>query len=406
MQQNNMKKVYITKKQERSILNNHPWVYCDEIIKKDDDINNGDIVLVLNEKGKYLGAGFYNDNSKIIVRILSRNANDDFSYEFFKRRIFYALSYRITVMGDENLNCFRLIYGEADEMPGLTVDKFNDILVVQILSLGMEVRKDIILKALYEVCNEANIQINGIYLRNDVDIRCKEGLSEYKGWYDIGNKNNESTKTEIIENGIKYIVDFENGQKTGFFLDQKFNRLLVKRIAKNKKVLDCCTHTGSFAMNAYLGGAKNVVALDISAKALEDAICNFKLNNMNIETKEADLFIYLKELSEKKSKEYDFIILDPPAFTKSRKTINSALKGYEEINYLAMKALPKGGYLATASCSHFASEEKFKEAIYQASLKAGVRLREISKTGPAPDHPELVGVDETKYLKFYLFQIF
>lgn len=406
MKEREFKKVHITKKGENSILMGHPWVYVGEIIKKDNNIENGEIVDIISEKDKYLGSGFYNDNSKITIRLLSRNANDKYDKEFFKRRIQYALDYRITVMGEENLNAFRLIYGEADEMPGLTVDKMNDILVVQILSLGMEVRKDDILTSLYEVTTSSGFDIKGIYIRNDVDIREKEGLDEYKGWYDLGIPIPDKTSTYIIENDIKYFVDFENGQKTGFFLDQKFNRLLVRRLAKDKTVLDCCTHTGSFAANAYKGDAKKVVASDISAKALEDASSNFKLNNMDIDTIEADVFDLLKELSEKKTKEYDFIILDPPAFTKSRKTIDKALKGYQEINYLAMKSLPRGGYFATASCSHFASEEKFKEAIYKASLDANVHLREISKTGPAPDHPELVGVDETKYLKFYLFQVF
>lgn len=400
------KKVYITKKAEKSISSGHPWIYEGEIIKKEDGITNGDIVDITNDKDKYLGSGFYNDNSKITVRLISRNANDKFDACFFKRRIEYAIEYRKTVMGDENLNSFRVIYGEADELPGLTVDKINNILVVQILSLGIELRKDMILHSLYDAMIESGFEIKGIYIRNDVNIREKEGLEEYKGWYNLDIDIPNATNTIIEENGIKYYVDFENGQKTGFFLDQKFNRLLVRRIAKNKTVLDCCTHTGSFAMNAYKGGAKSVVATDISSKALEDARYNFKLNNMDIDTKEADVFDLLKEISEEKKKIYDFIILDPPAFTKSRKTIQSALKGYQEINYLAMKALPKGGYLATASCSHFASEEKFKEAIYKASIEAGVRLRQISYTGPAPDHPYLVGVDETKYLKFFLFQIF
>lgn len=404
MQSRDFKKVIISSKGEASILNGHPWIYDGEIISKD-EITNGDIIDVVSQKGKYLGSGFYNDNSKIVVRLISRNANDVFDSDFFRRRIRYAIDYRLTVMQDE-LNAFRVIFGEADELPGLTVDKFNDILVVQILSLGIEVRKDMILKILYEEMLESGFNISGIYIRNDVDIRKKEGLEEYKGWYDLGFSNPSVTKTEIIENGIKYIVDFENGQKTGFFLDQKYNRLAIRKIAKGRKVLDCCTHTGSFAMNAYLGGAKEVTAVDISEKALDDSLKNFELNNMKINTICGDIFDVLKNLSLSKKKEYDFIILDPPAFTKSRKTLDNALNGYQEINYLAMKALPRGGYFATASCSHFATPELFLKAIYKASLDAGVRLKQVSFSEAAFDHPVLIGVEETRYLKFYIFQVF
>ena len=404
MQSRNFNKVTISSKGEKAILNGHPWIYDGEVLSKD-EITNGEIVDVVNTKGKYLGSGFYNDNSKIIVRLISRNANDIFDSEFFRRRIRYAILYRLTVMQDE-LNAFRVIYGEADELPGLTVDKFNDILVVQILSLGIEVRKDMVLKLLYEEMTDCGFSISGIYIRNDVDIREKEGLEEYKGWYDLGFSHPFSTKTEIVENGIKYIVDFENGQKTGFFLDQKYNRLAIRKIAKGRKVLDCCTHTGSFAMNAYLGGAKAVTAVDISEKALDDSLKNFELNNMNISTRCGDIFDILKELSLANKKEYDFIILDPPAFTKSRKKLDNALNGYQEINYLAMKALPRGGYLATASCSHFATPELFLKAIYKASLDAGVRLKQISFSEASYDHPVLIGVEETRYLKFYIFQVF
>lgn len=395
--------VYINKKAEERVLKNHPWVFASDITKTDEGIKNGDIVAVRNSKDKFLGSAFYNNNSKIVLRFISRNANDDFSYEFFKRRIEYALEYRIKVMPDD-LNAFRLIYGEADFLPGLTVDKFNDCLVAQILSLGIDIRKDMILKALYEVAIK-HFKIRGIYLRCDVNLREKEGLEEYVGWYRGVPVLSEDTTTTIYENGLQYIVDFKEGQKTGFFLDQKYNRLLVRNLAKDMNVLDCCTHTGSFAMNAALGGAKEVTALDISAKALEDAKANFSLNNLNIMTKEADLFDYLRELVDSKSKKYDLIILDPPAFTKSRSTIKNALKGYQEINYLAMKALPRGGYLVTASCSHYASEEDFTRAIFDASLKASVSLRVVKKAYAAPDHPELLGVSETKYLKFFIFQV-
>ncbi len=391
------KKVTVTNKAEKSILLGHPWVYGEEIIKKD-DISNGEIVDVVSVKDKYLGTGFYNDHSKITVRIFSRNTNDEFDYLFFKRRVQYAYQLRKQVMND--LNSFRLIFGEADGLPGLTVDKFNDVLVSQTLSLGIELRKDMIFKALLEVFKEDGISIKGIYERCDVSVRQLEGMDEYKGWYE---KKDYDTTTEIVENGIKYYVDFENGQKTGYFLDQKYNRLKVREFVKGRKVLDCCTHTGSFAMNAYLGGAESVVALDVSEKALEDSRHNFQLNDMKIETVCSDVFDYLSSIDGKKI--YDFIILDPPAFTKSRKTIHQALKGYQELNYLAMKALPRGGFLATATCSHFASEELFKEAIFKASREANVSLKQIYSSGPAPDHPELIGVPETKYLKFFIFQV-
>ncbi len=397
----NYKKVIVSKKGEERIRGNHPWVFEGNIKDFSSDIVDGEIVDVLSEKNKYLASGFYNSNSKIRVRIISRNTNDKFDYEFFKRRVSYAINYRLDVIDKDNLNSFRVIYGESDEMPGLTVDKFDDVLVVEVLSLGIEKRKDDIYKALIEVFKEKGFNITGIYERSESPIREKEGLNSCKGWY-LESPNNE-TKRIIVENGIKYVVDFENGQKTGFFLDQKYNRLRVRRLSKDKRVLDCCTHTGSFAMNAYLGGATSISALDVSSKALNDAKENFKLNNMNIDTILSDAFDYLEGV---KKNTYDFIILDPPAFTKSRNTVTSALKGYQRLNYLAMKALPRGGFLATASCSHFATEKDFMESIKKASIEADVKLKLVSATGPAPDHPELICVPETKYLKFFIFQVF
>jgi len=397
MQNREYKKIYITNKGETELKGGHPWIYEGEIKSIDGSILDGSLVDVSDDKNKYLGTGFYNSNSKIRVRVISRNANDTFDEEFYKRRISYAIDYRKNVM--DNLDNARLIFGEADGFPGLTVDKFNNILVTEVLCLGIEQRKDIIYNALIEVLKENGIEIDGIYERNESPIRELEGMDKYKGWY---KETLECTNTIIIENDIKFNVDFENGQKTGFFLDQKYNRLLVKKLAKNKKVLDCCTHTGAFAMNAYLGGATSVTALDISEKAIEDSSNNFKLNNMKINTVCDDAFKYLEKLA---PKTYDFIILDPPAFTKSRKTISNALKGYKELNYLVLKALPRGGYLATASCSHFATEEMFKHEIYEAGLQAGVTLRLISATGPSPDHPEVLGIPETKYLKFFIFQV-
>ena len=397
-------KVIIDEKGRKQQEDGHPWVYDNEIIKIEGSYENGDIVDVLSQKGKYLGSGFINNNSKIMIRIISRNANDNFDEAFFERRIKYAWDYRKTVMG-EDINCCRIIFGEADEFPGLTIDRFNDILVAQVLSLGIEKRKDMIFNLIYKILREDNQNIIGIYERNDVEIRKLEGLEEYKGYYKLKDVEVPSyTITEIIENGIKYKVDVENGQKTGFFLDQKYNRLAISKIAKDKNVLDCFTHTGSFALNAAKGGAKHVHAVDISETATQMAKENAKLNglekNMSFET--VNVFDLLPQL---KNNEYDFIILDPPAFTKSRKTIENAKRGYKQINYRAMKALPRGGYLATCSCSHFMNEEKFLAMLKDAAKDAGVRLRQIEKRQQAPDHPILLNVEETDYLKFFIFQV-
>lgn len=397
-------KVIIDKKGQKQQEDGHPWVYDNEVIQIDGKYENGDIVDVISEKGKYLGSGFINNNSKIMVRIISRNANDIFDDKFFERRLKYAWEYRKTVMQDD-IKCCRIIFGEADEFPGLTVDRFNDILVAQVLSLGIEKRKDMIFNLLYKILVEDGQNIAGIYERNDVEIRKLEGLTEYKGYFDLrGVKRPDYTVTEIIENGIKYKVDVENGQKTGFFLDQKYNRLAISKIAKGKNVLDCFTHTGSFALNAAKGGAKHVHAVDISSLAIDMAKENAASNGLDniISFETTDVFDLLPNI---KNNEYDFIILDPPAFTKSRKTVENAKRGYKQINYRAMKALPRGGYLATCSCSHFMDEDKFIKMLKEAAKEANVRLRQIEKRQQAPDHPILLNVNETDYLKFFIFQI-
>lgn len=389
------------KRQEES---RHPWVYDNEITKINGTYENGELVDVMSEKGTYIGTGFINDNSKIRVRIISRNANDTFDEAFWERRLRYAIDYRKTVM-DEDYSCCRLIFGEADSMPGLTVDRYNNILVTQVLSLGIEKIKPILFNLLYKIMNEKEHTIDGIYERNDVKIRELEGLSENKGFFKLENiEIPTETITTIIENGIKYEVDFENGQKTGFFLDQKYNRKAIQRISKNKKVIDCFTHTGSFGLNAAIGGAEEVTSVDISETAIQMAKENGKLNGLEnkINYEVADVFDLLKNLPAKK---YDFIILDPPAFTKSRNTINNAFNGYKEINYLAMKALPRGGYLATCSCSHFMENNNFKKMLEEAAWKAGVELKQVEERQQAQDHPILWNVPETNYLKFYIFQI-
>lgn len=392
----------VTKKAERSLKYGHPWVYDTEILSSHGDIENGALIDVLSEKGSYLGTGFFSETSKIRVRVISNNANDDFGEAFFERRIKYALEYRKTVMGDD-FSCCRLIFGEADGLPGLTVDRFGDILVTEVLSYGTDIRKDMIYRLLIDALRAMGEEVNGIYQRNDVQIRRLEGLGEYKGWY--GDKHPDKTETEIIENGIKYTVDFENGQKTGFFLDQKYNRFAIQKIAKGRRVLDCFTHTGSFALNAAKGGAEHVTAVDISALALDRAKKNAAINGFSdkIDFVEADVFDFLSDQSN--TKKFDFIILDPPAFTKSRKTVQSAERGYKDINFRAMKMLPRGGYFATCSCSHFMGEDLFKKMLFESALDAGVELKQIEARRQSPDHPILWNVPETDYLKFYIFQV-
>ena len=398
----------VTKKAELSIVQGHPWVYADEITDAPEtQPENGALVDVLSQKGRYLGTGFLSLASKIRVRLLSRNANDTFDEAFWQRRFEYAWAYRKTVLRPEDLTCCRVIFGEADQMPGLTVDRFGTVLVAQILSVGMEVRKEQLLPLLARVLRADGQQIDGIYQRNDAALRDKEGLEQGKGWLEIpGEQHPASTETEICENGVYYNVDFENGQKTGFFLDQKFNRRAVANIARGKTVLDCFTHTGSFALNAALGGAAHVTAVDVSESAVEMARRNAARNGLEdrMDFVCEDVFDLLPRL-EREGSPYDFIILDPPAFTKARRTAQNAMRGYKEINYRAMRLLPRGGYLATASCSHFASEAMFIKMLHAAAHDAGRQLRQIEVRQQAPDHPILWGVPETNYLKFFLFQV-
>ena len=397
----------ITPKGTRWVEQGHPWIYADEVIREEGACENGALADAVSEKGKYLGTGIVSRESKIRLRLLSRNANDRFDEAFWKRRIKYAWDYRKTVMG-EDISCCRVIFGEADSFPGLTVDRFSDILVTQTLSVGMEKIKPMLFPLLVQVLREDGQEIRGIYERNDVAIRALEGMEQNKGWFPLaGETLPESTITEICENGIVYRVDVENGQKTGFFLDQKYNRLAVARLAKGRRVLDCFTHTGSFALNAAKGGAEHVTAVDVSASAIEMARANARRNGLEekMDFITADVFDLLPELAAKGKAPYDFIILDPPAFTKSRKTVNSAERGYKEINLRALKLLPRGGYFATASCSHFMPSELFVKMLRSAALDAGVELRQIEARQQAPDHPILWNVPETDYLKFYIFQV-
>lgn len=401
-------KFFVTPKGERAARGGHPWVFGEEVTKIEGDYANGDLVDVVTSKGKYLGTGFVNDHSKIRVRIISTNTNDKFDEAFWERRLRYALDYRLTVMGERDFNCCRLIFGEADMFPGLTVDRYNDLLVTQTLSLGIEMRKQMLFELLIKILREMGQEIRGLYERNDVRIRLLEGMEEGKHWFatDLCPEPGAVT-TEIVENGIEYTVDVENGQKTGFFLDQKYNRQAIAKIAKGKHVLDCFTHTGSFALNAAKGGAASVTAVDISAEAVQMAEHNAAINNCSdvMHCLQANVFDLLSDLFNKHSREYDFIILDPPAFTKSGSTVKNAIRGYKEINLKAMKLLPRGGYLATCSCSHFMKEELFVKMLQDAAHDANVSLRQIEARQQSPDHPILWQVPETNYLKFFIFQV-
>ena len=451
----------ITPKGERALVGGHPWVYEAEVLELEegaggDPIENGSLVDVVSRKGSYLGTGMLSQRSKIRIRIISRNANDRFDEAFWKRKVRWAWEYRKSVMGPDAA-CCRVIFSEADGFPGLIVDRFEDVLVAQVLSIGMERQKPTIFSALLKVMAEDGIRIRGIYERNDVSTRKLEGLEETCGWYagsapsaavhtdmspaqipsperdelwpgivPLGPNSPEAealgfgpTETEICENGVRYHVDFAEGQKTGFFLDQKYNRRAVAQLAQGRRVLDCFTHTGSFGLNTLVGGAEHVHVVDISQSAIDMARANAQLNGredcMTFET--ANVFDLLAELEQTGGRHghgaaddgrggpFDLIVLDPPAFTKSRRTVNAAERGYHEINRRAMKILPRGGYLATCSCSHFMDTERFRSMLLSAAHDADVQLRQVENRQQAPDHPILWGVPETDYLKFFIFQV-
>lgn len=403
----NYPQVIISEKAATSLRGGHPWVYGDEIRAIHGTYTNGDLVDVLTEKEKYLGTGFINDNSKIRIRLITRNTNDKMDEAFWTRRLQYAISYRKTVMGDD-FACCRLIFGEADQFPGLTVDRFGPVLVAQVLSLGMERVKHILFPALLHILRNMGEEIEVIYERNEVTIRELEGLTCYQGFVSgEGLLTNTDGKVLIRENGIQYEVDYFNGQKTGFFLDQKYNRRAIRTLAKGKRVLDCFTHTGSFALNAAQSGAAHVTAVDISEEALTTARHNAERNGLTdkMDFICADVFDYLTEASKGQKFDYDLVILDPPAFTKSRDTLRNAIKGYREINRRAMQLMKRGTYLVTCSCSHFMTETYFKQMIHNAAEDAGVGLRQIEGRQQSPDHPILWNVPETDYLKFFIFQI-
>lgn len=391
--------VTLKKGEGRMLKSGGLWIFDNEIASILGSFENGDIVAVHDFDGYGLGKGFINRNSKIRVRMMTRNRHQEIDEAFLKMRVQEAWDYRKKV--SDTGSC-RVIFGEADFLPGLVVDKFSDVLVVQSLALGIDRLKDQIVELLKEVLAADGIKIRGVYERSDAKVRRQEGMELYKGF--IGEAFD--TNVEIEENGVRYMVDVKDGQKTGFFLDQKYNRKAIQHLCKDAKVLDCFTHTGSFALNAGYGGAKEVTGVDASELAVEQATLNSKLNGMEDRVKFIcrDVFELLPELEEKGEK-FDVVILDPPAFTKSRNSVKNAVKGYREINLRAMKLVRDGGFLATCSCSHFMTYELFTQTIHQAARNVHKRLRQVEYRTQAPDHPILWAAEESYYLKFYVFQV-
>ncbi len=375
------------------------WIYDNEIASIPESVENGDLVTVQDFDGYGLGKGFINRNSKIRIRMMTRDKNQEIDTDFLSRRVRDAWEYRKNTVDTESC---RIIFGEADFLPGLVVDKFSDVLVVQSLALGMERYKKEILEHLKRILAEDKIYIRGVYERSDAREREKEGLERHKGF--LGEPFD--TNVEIVENGVRYLVDVRDGQKTGFFLDQKYNRLAVQRLCRGARVLDCFTHTGSFALNAGAAGAREVLGVDASQSGVEMARRNARLNGMEdrVSFLCADVFDLLPVL-EQQGEQFDVVILDPPAFTKSRSSVKSAVRGYREINLRGMRLVRDGGYLATCSCSHFMTRELFARTIYQAAGSAHRRLRQVEYRTQAPDHPILWGAAESDYLKFYIFQV-
>lgn len=391
--------VTLKKGEGRMLKSGGLWIFDNEIASILGSFEDGDIVAVHDFDGYGLGKGFINRNSKIRVRMMTRNRHQEIDEAFLKMRVQEAWDYRKKV--SDTGSC-RVIFGEADFLPGLVVDKFSDVLVVQSLALGIDRLKDQIVELLKEVLAADGIKIRGVYERSDAKVRRQEGMELYKGF--IGEAFD--TNVEIEENGVRYMVDVKDGQKTGFFLDQKYNRKAIQHLCKDAKVLDCFTHTGSFALNAGYGGAKEVTGVDASELAVEQATLNSKLNGMEDRMKFIcrDVFELLPELEEKGEK-FDVVILDPPAFTKSRNSVKNAVKGYREINLRAMKLVRDGGFLATCSCSHFMTYELFTQTIHQAARNVHKRLRQVEYRTQAPDHPILWAAEESYYLKFYVFQV-
>lgn len=391
--------VTLKKGEGRTIKAGGAWIFDNEIDTITGRFKNGEVVTVHDFDGYPMGKGFINQNSKIRVRMMTRKADQEIDSAFLKMRVKNAWEYRKTTV--DTSSC-RIIFGEADFLPGLVIDKYEDVLVVECLALGMEQFKEIIVNFLKEILAEDGIKIRGVYERSDANERTKEGLSKVKGF--IGDAFD--TNVEIVENGVHYMVDVANGQKTGFFLDQKYNRLAMQRICKGKKVLDCFTHMGTFALNAGIAGAADVTGLDISEYAVSQAEANARLNHLEntVHFRQANVLDELPKLAQAGEK-YDVVILDPPAFTKSREATKNAIKGYREINMKGLKLVKDGGYLATCSCSHFMTQDLLAKTVKEAAKATHKRLRQVEFRTQAPDHPILWAADESYYLKFYIFQV-
>ena len=389
----------LKKGEGRALKAGGAWIYDNEIESVMGHFEDGDLVIVRDFDGYGLGKGFINRHSKIRIRMMTRNPEQEIDREFLHNRVKAAWEYRKKTV--DTGSC-RVIFGEADWIPGMVVDKFSDVLVVQALALGIDGMKETIIEELKSVLKEDGVSIRGVYERSDAKEREKEGMERVKGF--IGEPFD--TNVEIVENGVRYLVDVKDGQKTGFFLDQKYNRLAIQKLCKDARVLDCFTHTGSFALNAGLAGAKEVIGVDASELGVHQAELNAKLNGLEntVRFTCADVFDLLPDL-EKKGEKFDVVILDPPAFTKSRNSIKNATKGYREINMRGLKLVKDGGFLATCSCSHFMSYELFTQTIAQAAKSVHKRIRQVEYRTQAPDHPILWAADESYYLKFYIFQV-
>ena len=420
-------RLVVTRKAIKALRQGHPWVFEGEVLEMVPAPGtargavNGDIVDVVGENGSWQGSGLYSERSKIRCRIVSRNANDRFDEAFWRRRVTYAWRHREATMGsrtmcgqESDLTCCRVVFSEADGMPGLTCDKYGDVLVCQVTTYGMERLREVVYPLLAEVLAESGHAIAGIFERNDVGVRLKEGLDLYKGWW--GSGPHPDTRIEVCENGLTFALDIENSQKTGFFLDQKYNRRAVRDLAMGRCVLDCFCHVGPFGLNAVAGGAASVRFVDASNTAIELARENAVLNGFDGEGGAAlsytcaDVLEYLPTLRDRgrlreEGGPFDLIVLDPPAFTKSRATVRNAMRGYRDLNAMALRILPRGGYLATCSCSHFMDRDRLAQAISDAAHVTNVQLKQVEERQQAPDHPILWGFPESHYLDFFIFQV-
>ena len=392
-----MVKVTLKRNEGRTISSGGLWVFDNEIDTVDSTYQNGDIVEVVSYKGDFIGYGYINDNSKIRIRVLSRNKNEVIDDEFFKKRFKEAYEYRKKVV---DTNCCRIVFSDSDRLPGLIIDKFNDVLVFEIDTLGMDIRKKQLVDCMLVVLSQDGLNINKVYERSDARVRELEGLERIKGFL----SDEFDTNIEVEENGVKLKVDIKEGQKTGYFLDQKYNHLAIRGICKDARVLDCCTHTGGFALSAALV-AKEVIGIDASKLAIDQAIENSKLNNFtNTEFVVSDVFDYLIDCEEK-GEQFDVVILDPPAFTKSKNSVKNASKGYKEINYRAMKIIKPGGFLVSCSCSEYMPKELFAKIILSAANDAHKRLKMAESRAQGADHPIILGNNVSEYLKCMIFQV-